>query len=142
MNSVSQTQPRSVTDPRSVALIAAMAMGSIVMWVLIPLGWVLLAAHFSKTGQPTLAPLLMIFFGMPLSMIPAGKVLGMLDRRHMELRGYEHGRKPAPWRRSMRDSTDDGPQSMLAVVMVISVALAFVALGIWFFFFAGSSLPS
>jgi len=96
------------------------------------------------TGRllPTLAPLLMIFFGMPLSMIPAGKLLGSLDRRHLEIRGLPTSRGPAPWRRSMRDTVDEGPKSVLAVVMVLSVALAFVALAIWFFFFAGSSLPT
>jgi hypothetical protein len=33
-------------------------------------------------------------------------------------------------------------RTVLDVVMVISVAIGFVAMGIWFFFFAGSSLPT
>ena len=34
------------------------------------------------------------------------------------------------------------PRSVLDVVMVISVSIAVTAMAIWFFFFAGSSLPT
>lgn len=48
-----------------------------------------------------------------------------------------------PWHRSMRGE-DDSPQpsSVLDVVMVISVSIAVVVFSVWFFFFAGSSLPA
>lgn len=134
---------RPSTHPRAIALVAAMAALSVVMWIAIPAAWILLAAHFSHTGRPTLAPLLMVFFGTPLTMLPTAKVLGRLDRRHQELVGaVDERRKPAPWQRSMRDADDQGPRSVLATVMVLSVALAFAALAVWFFLFAGSSLPS
>ena len=49
----------------------------------------------------------------------------------------------APWHRSMRGDEDSRPpRSVLDVVMVISVSIAVTAMAIWFFFFAGSSLPS
>jgi hypothetical protein len=135
--------PRSSTRPRAIALVLAMAALSVIMWVAIPAAWILLAAHFSHTGRPTLAPLLMVFFGTPLTMLPAAKVLGRLDRRHQELVGaVDERRRPAPWQKSLRDADDTGPRSVLAVVMVGSVAIAFAALAVWFFFFAGSSLPS
>lgn len=132
------------SQPRAFALVAAMALGSIVMWVGIPVAWILVAAHFSHSGSPSLGPLLIFFIGTPLTMLPTAKLLGHLDLRHQELMGrLDDRRKPAPWQRSMRDDRDErAPQSVLAVVMVTSVALAFVALAIWFFFFAGSSLPS
>lgn len=134
--------PRSGFSPRAIALVAAMALGSVVMWIGIPAAWVLAAAQISET-KPTLAPLLMVFIGAPLTMLPAAKLLGVLDRHHQELLGtVDHRRKPAPWHQSVRDAQVDGPRSVLAVVMVTSVALAFVALALWFFFFAGSSLPS
>jgi hypothetical protein len=45
--------------------------------------------------------------------------------------------------KSLRGERDSGrPRTMLDVVMVWSVALAFVCFAIWFFAFAGSSLPS
>ncbi|WP_354700925.1 hypothetical protein [Paraconexibacter sp. AEG42_29] len=124
-------------------LVAAMALGSVVMWVAIPAAWVLLAAQVAHT-QPTLGPLLIILIGAPLTMLPAAKLLGTLDRRHQELSGtLDERARHAPWNQSMRDSRgDDAPRSVLAVVMVTSVAIAFAALAVWFFFFAGSSLPS
>jgi hypothetical protein len=135
---------RSSTSFQAIVLVAAMAIGSVVMWIGIPAAWVFLAAQVSHTGQPTLGPLLMVFFGAPLTMLPAAKVLGRLDRRHQELTGtVDERRRPAPWHQSMRDArVDEGPGSVLAVVMVVSVAIAFAALAVWFFFFAGSSLPS
>jgi hypothetical protein len=33
------------------------------------------------------------------------------------------------------------PFTVLDLVMVVSVAIALVAMGVWFFFFAGSPLP-
>jgi len=42
----------------------------------------------------------------------------------------------------MRGERESGrPFRMLNVVMVVSVALAGVCVGIWFFVFAGSSIP-
>jgi hypothetical protein len=140
---VTRPAARSTTHPLAVALVLAMALGSVVLWIGIPAAWILLAAQVSQTGRPTLAPLLMVFLGAPLTMLPVARALGALDRRHQRLVGVQdERRRPAPWYQSMRDADRTGPQSMLATVMVISVALAFAALAIWFFFFAGSSLPS
>jgi hypothetical protein len=47
------------------------------------------------------------------------------------------------WMKSMRGERDSGrPRSVLDVVMVWSVALALLCFGVWFFAFAGSSLPT
>jgi hypothetical protein len=42
--------------------------------------------------------------------------------------------------RAERENTR--PRSVLDVVMIASVTIAALAFAIWFFFFAGSSLPS
>jgi hypothetical protein len=48
----------------------------------------------------------------------------------------------ASWMRSMRGERRPGRQrGVLDAVMIVSVALALVAFAIWFFAFAGSSLP-
>jgi hypothetical protein len=48
----------------------------------------------------------------------------------------------APWLKSMRGERDTPrPRSVLDVVMIASVTLALIAFAIWFFAFAGSSLP-
>lgn len=138
------TPSRTAQRPLAFGLVAAMALGSVIMWIAIPAAWVLLAAQLAQPSQPTVGPLLMVFIGAPLTMLPAAKILGVLDRRHQQLAGtFDERPRHAPWNQSMRDSREvDAPRSVLAVVMVSSVALAFAALGVWFFFFAGSSLPS
>lgn len=47
-----------------------------------------------------------------------------------------------PWHRSLRGEEDARqPRTVLDVVMVATVATALAAFAIWFFLFAGSSLP-
>ena len=49
----------------------------------------------------------------------------------------------APWMRSMRGERDSTrKRGVLDTVMIVSVGLALVGFGVWFFGFAGSSLPS
>ena len=73
-----------------------------------------------------------------------GKFLGMVNRTHMRVTGRLHDkREHSTWNRSMRGerrSTND--HGVLEQVMLISVGCALVVFGIWFFAFAGSSLPS
>ena len=72
-----------------------------------------------------------------------GKGLGILDRAHQRMTGIgDEGPRRAPWTRSMRGeraSTRRG--GILDRVMIVSVGVALVAMAVWFFAFAGSSLP-
>jgi len=130
--------------PAAVLLIVLMALGSIAMWVAVPVGWLWLASRLQDGSEPGLAPYLVVIAGIPLSMLLIGKLLARLDRAYGRVTGATPAtRVRAPWLRSMRGERDSGrPRTVLDVVMVISVAIALVAFGIWFFGFAGSSLPS
>jgi hypothetical protein len=122
-----------------------MAIGSVVMWLGVPLGLVYAASKIADSSQPSLGPYLLVLFGLPIGMAIIGKGLGMLDRAHQRLTGIgdESGRRrAASWNRSMRGergSTRRG--GVLDRVMIVSVGMALLAFGIWFFAFAGSSLP-
>ncbi len=131
---------RFSTDPRALVLVAGMAIGSVVMWLGVPFVWVLLAAQVSTAGHIAFGPFLMVMIGAPLTMIPVARALNWLDHRHQTLVGrLESRRDPAPWRQSMRDAgRREEPPSVLAVVMVLSVAIAGASFGIWFLFLAGS----
>ena len=56
--------------------------------------------------------------------------------------------KPTPalvlpgWRRSVSDLPSSPPATVLEKIMVANVLLALIALIVWFFGFAGSSLPA
>jgi hypothetical protein len=128
-----------------VFLIALMAVGSALMWVGMPVGWLWLASHLQKGANPTLGPYLLVAFGVPISMAIIGKLLGGLDRRYARvMKADAHNvRAQLPWMKSLRGERGSGHQrTVLDVVMIVSVAIAWAAFAIWFFGFAGSSLPS
>jgi hypothetical protein len=120
-----------------------MAVGSVVMWLGVPLGLVYAASKVAHSSRPSLGPYLLVLIGLPAGMALVGKGLGWLDRRHRALVGAgDEGRRSAPWLRSMRaerGSTRRG--GVLDRVMLVSVAVALLAFAVWFFAFAGSSLP-
>jgi hypothetical protein len=133
-----------VEKPAALALIVVMAVGSVGLWLVIPVAWIWFASHTVKTTQPTLGPYLLILFGVPISMFIVGKLLYRTNRVYERLTGQaSEVRVQLPWHRSMRGERTTGRRTtVLEFVMMISVAVALVAFGIWFFFFAGSSLPA
>ena len=130
--------------PAAIFLIALMAVGSVFLWLAIPIGWIYVASKTVKTTQPTLGPYLMVLFGVPISMFLFGKLLYRLNNVYERLTGQaSEVRVQLPWHRSMRgERTSARRTTVLELVMICSVSIALVAFGIWFFFFAGSSLPS
>ena len=127
-----------------VLLIALMAVGSVLLWLGIPLGWLYLASHLVSSSQPSMGPYVLVLVGIPASMIVVGKLLSKLNRAYGELtHTAPTGRTRTAWLRSMRGERDSSrPRTVLDVVMVWSVGLALLCFAIWFFVFAGSSLPT
>ena len=125
-------------------LIALMAIGSILLWLGIPVGWLYLVSRLVKSSQPSMGPYVLVLVGIPASMVVVGKLLSRLNRAYGELTGTAPTvRMRNPWLRSMRGERDTGrPTTILEVVMVWSVSLALLCFAVWFFVFAGSSLPT
>jgi hypothetical protein len=71
-----------------------------------------------------------------------------LNERYNRLTGRgPPPRQPAPWLRSMRaealePSRRQRPSTPIERISVVTVVVAVIAFEIWFFFFAGSSLPN
>jgi hypothetical protein len=125
-------------------LIVLMAIGSIVLWLGIPIGWLYLVSRLVSSSQPSMGPYVLVLVGIPTSMIVVGKLLSKLNRVYGDVTNTTpHARMRNPWLKSMRGERDsDRPRTVLDVVMVWSVALALLCFAIWFFVFAGSSLPT
>jgi hypothetical protein len=126
-------------------LVLLMALGSIAMWLVVPVAWLWLGSHMTKSSQPSIGPYLLVLAGTILSMVVIGKVLGSLNRMHMRVTGrLRDKREQATWMKSMRGERRGTHQDrgVLDGVMMISVGIALVLFGIWFFAFAGSSLPT
>jgi len=142
-------RPRSLgrtiaAAPAALFLILLMAVGSVVLWIGIPVGWLYIASLLVDSSQPTLGPYILIIFGIPITMVIFGKLLFTLDRAFEKVTGRESETEfRAPWLKSMRAERSAGRRlSVLEGVMIVSVSLALFCFGVWFFLFAGSSLPT
>jgi hypothetical protein len=131
------------TKPIAVLLVLLMALGSVFLWIGIPIGWVWIASRTVNTSQPSFGPYLLVLLATPLSMWLWSKLLFRLNDLYARVTGQTaEVRTQLPWHKSMRDTRGSGrPTTVLDLVMIISVSIALTAFGIWFFFFAGSSLP-
>ena len=129
--------------PAAFFLIVLMAIGSVFLWLVIPIGWIWVASHTVKTTQPTLGPYLLILFGVPISMVIVGKLLYRLNGVYERLTGRTSEVKmQLPWHRSLRgERTPNRRTTVLEFVMIWSVSIALVCFAVWFFFFAHVKLP-
>ena len=129
--------------PAALVLVLLMGVGSVCMWLVLPAGLVWLAAQASSSSQVTFTSILIVVIGLPIGMFAIAKLLGSLDRAYSHMMGRKPERHRGAWMRSMRgERGSTRPAGVLDKVMIVSVALALVAVAVWFFGFAGSSLPS
>ena len=133
---------RSSWNPAAITLVALMALGSVVMWIGVPLALLYLASKLADTPNPSMGPYLLIILGLPIGMALVGKGLGALNRAHIRVTGTEVDEYRPGWTRSLRgDRQVERRGGALDRVMIVSVAVAALAFAVWFFGFAGSSLP-
>ena len=125
-------------SPRALALVALMAVGSIAMWLGVPLLWIWLASQLSRTSQPSGGIILLIVVGIAGSMLVLARLLGWANHAHQRLTGrLPRRREQTVWMRSMRGERQVVREhGVLGTVMTISVSVALVVLGVWFFLFA------
>ena len=119
-------------------LVLVMAVGSVLMWIGVPVFWLWLASRLADSSQPSLGLYLLVLVGIVASMAMVGKALGTANRIHMEITGnLPQKREQTIWLRSMRGEREVRRQTgVLGIVMAWSVSVALVLFGIWFFFFA------
>ncbi len=125
-------------------LIALMALGSVVLWIGSPVGWLWIASQLQTDSKGAgLGPYMVVLIGIAVTAVALAKALQWLNRLYSSVVGADEPvRIVMPWHRGLRGENEGkAPRSVLDVVMVISVSIGVVAFGIWFFFFAGSSLP-
>jgi len=132
-----------VAMPVAFVLIVLMAVGSVVLWIGIPVGWIYAVSHMVDSSQPSLGPYVLLIFGIPITMALFGKLLFGLDHVYARVTGQDSEVQfRAPWLKSMRGERNTARRlTVLEMTMIVSVSIALVGFGIWFFGFAGSSLP-
>jgi hypothetical protein len=105
-------------------LVVIMFMGSLVLWVGVPVGWLWVGSQLvPSSGLATAVGAMMI--GMLLTVAGLVTFLAWVNRKHIELqeaRGYYGGETTA-----------------LELVLVASAVIAVFGFAVWFFGFSGSS---
>ncbi len=126
------------------ALVLLMVVCAMMLWIGIPLGWLYLASQLVSTTQPSMGPYMLVGVGILVSVIIDAMILSRLNRAYQRVTGSEGTvNLPLPWMRSMRGEREViRPTGVLDIIMVVSVAIAALAAGVWFFFLAGSSVPT
>jgi hypothetical protein len=128
----------------SAGLLAALAAGSVALWTAVPAGVLWLVSRLNaSSGTMTAGTSLAVAFAIPAAIVLAAQGLVRVERVYVRVTGATasaprvHG-----WRRSLSDSGASAPATVLERMMAVSVLLALVGFVIWFFAFAGSSLPA
>jgi hypothetical protein len=120
-------------------LILAIFLGSLVMWIGLPVGWLWLVTRVVKGNPEAFAAAL---FGCPVTMTLLGLLLARLNAHSLRLTGSHPDQYRTAWLKSLSGERGGRrPRTVLETSMTISVVLAIVAITIWFFFYAHSYMP-
>lgn len=134
---------------KRLGLLIASALVTINIWTGAPLlaVWVGSKIQAAQNGL-SMSALLAVIVVLAGSVFVLAWLLARINGRYDELSGRPQGaRETSPWLRSMRGERDTDIRRRHGIsgverVVVFSVVAAFLAFEIWFFFFAGSSLPN
>jgi len=147
---------RSQTSRRSGALVGGarrlaatgiagvMLLAAFSLWTVIPFGWIWIGSKLSASQAPSAGPYMLVFFGIVVSIIIVVLLLAWLNRLFEDLVGTTevHVERVVLWRSLSDERRPRRRWSVMEVVLLSSVFVAFVAMGVWFLFLAGSPLPS
>jgi hypothetical protein len=106
-------------------MLAMMFLGSLVLWVGLPLGALYVGSHVQGVTHSVGAALLAMAGAVVVGIFAIVPLLGFLNRKHMEVRAAR--------------GLDTLGQAPLEGVLVVSAGVALVAFGVWFFFFSGAA---
>jgi hypothetical protein len=110
----------------AVLLVVIMFVGSLVLWVGVPVAWLWVGSQLQASSSMATAIGAMMI-GMLVTIAALVSLLGWLNRRHVELQEARGVHLPP-------DAT-----TALEHVMVASAVVAVVGFFVWFFGFSGSS---
>jgi hypothetical protein len=120
------------------ALALAIVVGSVVLWIGIPLSGMWLAGKFTTTAEGFLFATL---GGIPLAMVVFGWVLYRVNDLYVRRHGPDDaGDRPrSAWLVSLSDERgrsrrERAPRRLIDVAMTVSLSVALVLMVIWFFF--------
>jgi len=139
--------PRFVWIKR-VGLVSASALAAINIWTGAPLLAVWVGSQAAGASGLSMSAVFVVVVVLAVSCLALAAALTWLSARYDELTGRPAAaRRTSPWLRSMRGEREElarNRQGVSAIerIVVIAVVACVLVFEVWFFFFAGSSLPS
>jgi hypothetical protein len=136
MNARAEPGPVAIGARLAAVMLAALiVIGSLILWIAIPAAWVWGASQLVSRYPIVYGAALL---GCPATMVLWGWLLHRLNVLYLRVSGAE---PPPPsrsaWLKSMSAERKRYARgSILEISMTISLIIAIVAIGIWFFFFA------
>jgi hypothetical protein len=134
---------------KRVALVVASALVSINVWTGAPLLAVWVGSKVQgNLNNLSMTALFSVVVVLAVLVLALAWTLTWLNAKYDELSGRPAAaRHTSPWLRSMRDERELDVRSKYGIsaverVVVVSVVAAVLVFEFWFFFLAGSSLPS
>ena len=123
------------------ALVAAIFVASLLLWLATPLVGLWLVSKLSDDGLVVVFAVVGIV--CPLLMLAFGLVIGRLNAAYLHAVGAHPARRAAAWRSSLSGERVPVQQAkpVLEVSLTVSVVVAAILLTIFFLFFAHSPTP-
>ena len=113
------------TGTSAILLLLIMFIGSLVLWVGIPLGWLYIGSRVQGASGSIGTALAVTIVGVLISVAIVVPALGWLNQKHVESREAR--------------GLESYGQTALEAVLVVSAGFVVVSFAIWFLFFAGAS---
>jgi hypothetical protein len=132
---------------RRIGLGILTAVISVNVWTGSPLLAVWLGSRVQRlSGSPSMTAIAVVLFALVVQSLILVRLLTTLNRHHDALLGKEAERWNSPWLRSVGAERLDAaaqkrPLTLVERLVILSVVVAVGLFEVWFFFFAGSSLP-
>jgi hypothetical protein len=139
--------PRRGVRLKRVGLAVAALLLSVNIWTGAPLLAVWVGSRTAGDSGVSMGALVVVVVVLAVSVFALAAALGWVSATDDRISGRPAAaRRTSPWLRSMRGEREEAARARHGIstverVVVVSVAAAVVAFEVWFFFFAGSSLP-
>ena len=133
---------------KRVGLLSASALAAINIWTGAPLLAVWVGSQVAGESGLSMGAVFLVLVVLGASCLALAFALTWLSARYDELTGRPAAaRRTSPWLRSMRGEREEIARKQHGIsaverIVVIAVVLCVLVFEVWFFFFAGSSLPS
>jgi hypothetical protein len=140
-------RPPRLVRLKRLALAAASAFLSINLWTGAPLFALWVGSRSSDDTVLSMQAVFVVVLVLAATVFAMALALAWLNNTYDELIGRPQTERRMPWLRSMRAEAEGHISARVGItllerIVMTSVYMAVISLLIWFFLFAGSSLPN